>query len=92
MTALAEPFVFLAGRPAAQRAADARAGRLMALLFIKLAVWSNNRIVGDRSHAFCSLNSLFFGKPLRFFPITRTFFPRSPAYLIAMPNSVYSLS
>src|SRR5208282_6215968 len=27
---------------------------------------------------------------LRFFPITRTSFPRSPAYLIAMPSSMYS--
>src|SRR5581483_971342 len=28
----------------------------------------------------------------RFFPITRTSFPRRPAYLIAMPSSVYSSS
>jgi hypothetical protein len=31
-------------------------------------------------------------KVLRFFPITRTSFPRRPAYLIAMPRSTYSSS
>jgi hypothetical protein len=34
----AEPLVFLAGRPAAERAADARLGWLVALLFLKLAI------------------------------------------------------
>jgi hypothetical protein len=29
---------------------------------------------------------------LRFFPITRTSFPRRPAYLIAIPRSRYSSS
>jgi len=48
----AEPFVFLAGRPATKRAADARRFRLAGLsLFVNLALWNNDRIVGDRRHA-----------------------------------------
>jgi hypothetical protein len=39
IAALAEPFVFLAGRPAAERASDARARRIVALLLLlKLAI------------------------------------------------------
>ena len=50
----AEPFVFFAGRPAAQRAADARRLRSAGLLiFLKLALWNYGRIVSDRIHA-CS--------------------------------------
>src|ERR1700721_3020837 len=48
------PFVLFAGRPAAERALDTwrfrSAGRL---LFFKLAVWNDDRIVCDRTHA-CS--------------------------------------
>ena len=51
VTAVARPFIFSAGRPAAQRAADARGFRSAGLLiFLKLAVWDDDRIVGDRSH------------------------------------------
>ena len=46
--ACAEPFVFLAGRPAAERAADARGFYLAEFL---LAVWNDGRIVGDGSHS-----------------------------------------
>jgi hypothetical protein len=53
-SARAEPFVFLAGRPAAERAADARRFGLDGLLiFLKLALWNYDRIVSDRIHA-CS--------------------------------------
>ena len=45
MTALAEPFVFLAGRPAAERAADARRLRLAGFLLFKLAI-QNDRFRG----------------------------------------------
>jgi len=48
MTALAEPAIFLARRPTAQRAADARAGRLVALLFVKLT--NDGGILGDWTH------------------------------------------
>jgi len=42
MTALAEPFVFLAGRPAAEGAPDARRLRLAGLLlFLDLAIQNN---------------------------------------------------
>jgi hypothetical protein len=41
MTAVAEPFVFFAGRPAAERAADARTRWLPALLFLNLAIQNN---------------------------------------------------
>jgi hypothetical protein len=53
MTALAEPFVFLAGRPAAERATDARRFGLARLLIVlKLALWDDDGVVGDRSHAY----------------------------------------
>lgn len=49
--ALAEPFVFLAGRPAAVRAPDAWRLRLGGLLFLfKLAVWNDDPIVGKQTH------------------------------------------
>lgn len=51
MAAGAEPFVFLARRPPAERAADAWFGRPYALLFSKLAVWNDERIISDRTHA-----------------------------------------
>src|SRR5579871_3308278 len=52
MTALAEPLVLFTRRPAAQRAADARWFRLAGLLlFLKLAVWNDDRIVSDPTHA-----------------------------------------
>lgn len=41
MSALAEPFVFLSGRPTAERAADARAGGIVALLFVEFAIQNN---------------------------------------------------
>jgi hypothetical protein len=44
----AEPFVFLSGRPAAERAPDARRFRFTGLF---LAVWNDDRIVRDRTHA-----------------------------------------
>jgi hypothetical protein len=54
MTALAEPFVGFAGGPAAQRATDARGfGRVGLLLLFKLAVWNDDRIGSDWTHA-CS--------------------------------------
>jgi hypothetical protein len=40
-SASAKPFVFLARRPAAQWAADARAGGVLALLFVELAIRRN---------------------------------------------------
>jgi len=45
MTTFAEPSILFAGRPAALRAADARAGWIVALFLLKLAVWNNDRIV-----------------------------------------------
>jgi hypothetical protein len=50
MTALAEPFVFLAGRPAAERATDARRLRGGLLLLLSLAIWNDDRIGGDATH------------------------------------------
>ena len=41
MTALTEPVIFLAGRPAAERAADARSGGIVALFFIEFAIQNN---------------------------------------------------
>jgi len=43
--ACAEQFVFLAGRPAAQRASDARLGRALAL-FVKFSIQNNCRLRG----------------------------------------------
>jgi len=51
IAAVAEPFVFLAGRPAAERAADAWRFRFAGfLLFFEVALWNNNRIVGNWIH------------------------------------------
>jgi hypothetical protein len=49
IAALAEPFVFLAGRPAAERAADARTRWFVALLPFNLAI--HNSLVRDGTHA-----------------------------------------
>jgi hypothetical protein len=49
MPARAEPLVFLAGRPAAERAADTWGAGV--LLVLKLGVWNDDRIVRDRTHA-----------------------------------------
>ena len=46
MTAGAEPLVYLAGRPVAQRTADAGAGGAMALFLVGLAI-NNNRGFGN---------------------------------------------
>ena len=32
------------------------------LIFFKLPVWNDDRIVSDQTHAFCSLNSVFFAE------------------------------
>jgi len=51
MTALTEPLIFLAGRPAAERAADARGFGLAYLLVVfKFAIWSDDWIVRNRIH------------------------------------------
>jgi hypothetical protein len=47
----AKPSVLFARRPAAKRAADAWRFRSAELPFFKLAVWNDDRIVGDHSHA-----------------------------------------
>jgi hypothetical protein len=49
--ACAKPFVLLPGRPAAERTADAGTRWFAALLFLKLAVWNDDRTVCDRTHA-----------------------------------------
>jgi hypothetical protein len=49
--ARAEPFVFLAGRPAAERTSDARAGWVAALVFLKFAIQNNGRIISFGNHA-----------------------------------------
>jgi hypothetical protein len=55
MTALAEPLVVLARQPTAERAADARRFRLAGLLlFLKIAVWNDERVVSDGTHAVLS--------------------------------------
>ena len=49
--ARARPEVILARRPAAERAPDARGfGLAGLLLFFKLVVWNNDRIVGEWTH------------------------------------------
>jgi hypothetical protein len=59
----AEPVIFLAGRPAAERAADTWRFRFAGLfIFLKLAVWSNGASISRWTHLFGSLNSLVFGK------------------------------
>ena len=51
LAAGAEPLVFFPGRPAAERAADARAGCITLLLLFKFAIWNDDRIVCDLTHA-----------------------------------------
>jgi hypothetical protein len=63
VSARAEPFIFFSGRPATERAADARGfGIAGFLVFLKLAVWSNGGSIGRWTHLFGSLNSIVFGK------------------------------
>ena len=82
VAARAEPPVFLAGRPAAERAADARGFRFAGLLtFLKLAVWSNGGSISCWTHLFGSLNSLFFGKAASVFPNHTYFFPTETSVL-----------
>jgi len=50
----AEPLVFFAGRPAAQRATDARLGRALALLLFSLAIQNHGgvgRVIREGAHA-----------------------------------------
>jgi hypothetical protein len=57
VSACAEPFIFFSGRPATDRAADARGFGLAGfLIFLKLAVWSNGGSIGRWTHLFGSLN------------------------------------
>lgn len=49
MAALAEPAIILPGRPATKRAADARAGRLVGLVFLKIEIRSNRGGVSFRT-------------------------------------------
>ena len=51
MPAGAKPEVLLAGRPAAQRAANARAGRVEALLLFGLPIQNNGFVRQERAHA-----------------------------------------
>jgi hypothetical protein len=46
MAAATRPTVVLAGRPAAERASDARAGRVEALLLIRLSIQNHGRFGG----------------------------------------------
>jgi hypothetical protein len=52
MTAGAEPTVPFAGRPAAQRTADARAGRIVALVLIRLVInYNSGLVIREGTHA-----------------------------------------
>jgi len=51
MPAVTEPFVFLSGRPAAERAADAGAGGVGSLTFLKLAIHSDGLVILDGADA-----------------------------------------
>ena len=54
IAAATRPAVVLAGRLAAQWAPDAGRSRFASLLIVfKFAVWSDDRIVNDRTHARC---------------------------------------
>jgi hypothetical protein len=75
--ALADPFVFFARRPVAERAADAWAGCVPVLLNV---VVGRNGSISLWTHAFGSLNSLFFGKAA---PI-----PPDHAHFLATESSV----
>ena len=64
-TAGAKPLVFLAGRPTAERAADAWGAGV--LLVLKVAVWNDDRIVRDRTHAsYYDLRADYLGSVRRF--------------------------
>ena len=61
----AKPFVFFAGRPAAQWAADAWGAGV--LFVLKVAVWNDDRIVRDRTHArYYDLRPDYLGSVRRF--------------------------
>jgi hypothetical protein len=49
MPACAKPSIFVAGRPATEWAADAWGAGVLPLL--SLAVWNDDRIVRERTHA-----------------------------------------
>jgi hypothetical protein len=51
MAAGAEPFVFSAWRPAAERASDAGAGWVEAPLLIRLAIQDSGLVIGEGAHA-----------------------------------------
>ena len=51
VSAATRPSVFFAGRPAAERAADAWTGWVVPVFLLKLAIWNDARIVCDRTHA-----------------------------------------
>ena len=51
MAAGAGPDIVLAGRPSAERAADARAGRIGVFLVAGFAIDDGRRIVSNRDHA-----------------------------------------
>jgi hypothetical protein len=72
----AKPFVVLSGRPATERAADARGFGLAGfLVFLKLAVWSNSGSIGRWTHLSGLLNSLVFGEAAPIPPDHMHFFP-----------------
>jgi hypothetical protein len=60
MTAFVEPLVFLPGRPSAQWTPDARTRSVR--VSVNFVVRCNGGSISRWTHAFCSLNSLFFGK------------------------------
>jgi hypothetical protein len=49
--AIAKPFVLFAGRPAAERAADAGTGRVEAFLLIRLAIQDIRLVMREGAHA-----------------------------------------
>jgi hypothetical protein len=60
-----EPFVFFAGRPATERAADAWGAGV--LLPLRVAVWSEDRIVRNRTHGlYCDPCPDYSGRVTRF--------------------------
>ena len=77
VSARAEPFVLFAGRPGAERAADAWF-RWFPVAF-NLTVWRNGGSISLCTHAFDSRNSLFFGKAA---PI-----PPDHTHLLILPRS-----
>src|SRR5437899_943845 len=90
MSACAEPLVIFARRPAAEWAADARAGCVPVSLHV--VVGRNGWSISRWTHLFGSLNSLFLGKAAPIPPDHTHFFPTETTYLIAIPRSVYSSS